>query len=436
LAYFAGQTTLYDYINKVNIPNGDHTLNVNGVDIDIEMFNFEEDIIYNESPILGSNVSDSKMLILNYKGSLTINTGVIITPQVRKKGMTIAVRYNLINHGKISMTARGAISEGQDIYLYKNRDGTFEYIPAVGGSGGVATSGGGNSHGNAGKVGIRRGTGGGGSGSNWGTNSRPSGRGGSGTSYSGGSGGGGVYNTSGAGSYNGGSGSDTGGSGGNGTAKGSGTGAYGTGGVGNEPGKSGWSTTSTSYIGNVNNSYAQIGTGGLLIVYAKNILNNGKIESNGSDTIVNSRYSSSHTRFSGGGNSGGGSINLFYKKNYESNGEIIAYGGTTSVNIKFDWAAIGGDGGAGSITVQNILRSENVVLHEGKYKMYKGKWITVSEKIDQIDFETNGVLSEELNRTAAAKSIAMTDKAPAILFAALELCELKKILNMRVDSYS
>lgn len=57
-------------------------------------------------------------------------------------------------------------------------------------------------------------------------------------------------------------------------------------------------------------------------------------------------------------------------------------------------------------------------------------------KIDQIDFETNGVLSEELNRTAAAKSIAMTDKAPAILFAALELCELKKILNMRVDSYS
>lgn len=40
------------------------------------------------------------------------------------------------------------------------------------------------------------------------------------------------------------------------------------------------------------------------------------------------------------------------QKNYESNGEIIAYGGTTSVNIKFDWAAIGGDGGAGSITVK------------------------------------------------------------------------------------
>ena len=47
----------------------------------------------------------------------------------------------LTNNGTISMTARGAKAEGQNVYLFKNLDGTYEYVPKEGGSGGkgVAT---------------------------------------------------------------------------------------------------------------------------------------------------------------------------------------------------------------------------------------------------------------------------------------------------------
>lgn len=409
MAYFEGQTNLYDYIRKTAIPNGEHTLNVNGVDIDIEMINFNKDVLYDESPVLGNDISDSRMLILNYKGNLTINNGVLVTPKVRKKGMVIFVHKNLINNGKISMTARGAVAEGQDVFLYKNRDGSYEYVPAIGSLGGAATTSGLNTVGNPGLNGIGRSTGGGGSGSNMGTKPRSAGRGGTGTSYSGGSGGGGVYNTSAAGSYNGGDASDIGGSGGVGTARGSSTGSYGVGGVGNEPGKSGWSTNTTSYIGNIDNLYAQSGTGGLLIIYANSIINNEIIESNGSSTIVNTKYSSNHTRLAGGGNSGGGSINLFYKENYKNNGDITVNGGTTKINTSFEWSIKGGDGGAGSITVQNIYRAENLILNKNEYKTYKDEWITVSEAPNISDFEIKGMLSEEFDRVVTNKSTVMAE---------------------------
>ena len=47
----------------------------------------------------------------------------------------------LTNNGTISMTARGAKAEGQNVYLFKNLDSTYEYVPKEGGSGGkgVAT---------------------------------------------------------------------------------------------------------------------------------------------------------------------------------------------------------------------------------------------------------------------------------------------------------
>ncbi len=39
------------------------------------------------------------------------------------------------------MTARGAKAEGQNVYLFKNIEGNFEYVPAVGGTGGIARAG-------------------------------------------------------------------------------------------------------------------------------------------------------------------------------------------------------------------------------------------------------------------------------------------------------
>ena len=51
--------------------------------------------------------------------------------------MIVYCTGTLINNGTISMTARGAKAEGQNVYLFKNLDGSFEYVPAVGGAGGV-----------------------------------------------------------------------------------------------------------------------------------------------------------------------------------------------------------------------------------------------------------------------------------------------------------
>lgn len=82
---YTGRSTIYDYLAKESIPDGDHTLVVNGINIDIEIYNFESDISYSNTPVLGNTIADARMLILNYKGNLTVETGVNLTPQVRKK---------------------------------------------------------------------------------------------------------------------------------------------------------------------------------------------------------------------------------------------------------------------------------------------------------------------------------------------------------------
>lgn len=67
------------------------------------------------------------------------------------------------------------------------------------------------------------------------------------------------------------------------------------------------------------NPGANNGTGGLLIMCADSIRNNGIISSSGSNGGTG--------RAAGGGASGGGSINIFYKKTI-SGGNIYSNGGT------------------------------------------------------------------------------------------------------------
>ena len=96
------------------------------------------------------------------------------------------------------MTARGTYNcPGENVYLWKNADDTFEYVPAVGGAGAAITSAYKRTlSGNTGGAGYGRRTGGGGSGgASVRSTSRLTAHGGagsSGTSYSGGSGGGGA----------------------------------------------------------------------------------------------------------------------------------------------------------------------------------------------------------------------------------------------------
>ena len=138
-------------------------------------------------------------VVLKVEGNLTINENVTLT-SVKSgngyggpKGMVVYCTGEIINNGTISMTARGGKAEGENVYLWQNENGSFEYIPATGGTGGVNPGAGRN--GLTGNAGTNRALGGGGSGSNYwpgGGGSGSSGVGGTATSYSGGPGSGAI----------------------------------------------------------------------------------------------------------------------------------------------------------------------------------------------------------------------------------------------------
>lgn len=190
----------YDFgtgIFKVTVSDETYNLKVYSFDENVEI---QSDTTFGtEKDVATANDYAQNMVVLKVNGDLTINEDVTLTAYASKdgyggpKGMMIYCTGILTNNGTISMTARGAKAEGQNVYLWKNVDGTYEYVPSVGAEGGTRVGG----HevdlnGNGGQDGTNRQTGGGGSGSCYtglgGT--AYSGAGSKGTSYSGGTGGG------------------------------------------------------------------------------------------------------------------------------------------------------------------------------------------------------------------------------------------------------
>ena len=362
-------SSIMEGIRDIHLENGNYTLRVTGNannleetrDYKIELYNFYQDTHYTKSPEeetkvkeIGSSIPDERMLVAKYWGDLTIDEGVTLTAAARKKGMYVHVVGTLDNKGTISMTARGAIAEGENVYLLRNANGTFEYVPAEGGAGApyVSCSFSKSSStdwykaGNAGESGTNRATGGGGSGgvyarrNDYASMVRRSGAGAAGTSYSGGSGGGAI-DTNYKGTYYAGAGVANGGAGGDAISiRGSTSWAarYAGGGAGN-PGGVGKYTYGGKTTGTAHGSYyGQTGTGGLLILYTDNLNNTGSIVSNGV---------SGGTGRVGGGSSGGGSVNIF-ARNVESEGTQAANGGVAAGSTK------GGAGGTGTVTFKNV----------------------------------------------------------------------------------
>lgn len=128
-----------------------------------------------------------KMIVLKVNGDLTIENNVKLssygTQYGGPKGMFVYSTGKVLNNGEISMSARGAWAEGQNVYIWKNSEESYEYVPKIGAEGGAPTSG--TLHrGNKGQDGINRQTGGGAAGY---AHKATSGAGAKGTSYSGGS---------------------------------------------------------------------------------------------------------------------------------------------------------------------------------------------------------------------------------------------------------
>ena len=393
MAKYTGKETLLDYI-KSDIPDGDHTFQTTAnnelVDINVEFINYYDDIVWTGIDNAGNDTPDERMLVLKFHKNLTVAEGAILRPTTRKKGMFIYVKGKLENRGTISMTARGAIAEGQNVYICKDEDRQIQFVPATGSTGGarVGRNSNGSTRGNKGQDGINRSTGGGGSGAvRRGDTSSAwfySGAGGQGTSYSGGSGGGGCAGTGDIG-QSAEAGASNGGKGGNARARTTTNWHYSAGGgAGNPGGKPAISGSRvTAYPG-------EDGTGGLLIIYASQIINNGIIQANGSDGGSATKTGSKiHT--TGGGGSGGGSVNLFFTQLIKE-GIIEAKGGSGGVGK----SANGGSGGNGSITITIIREDSNSHLIKDGEKTYtfdliNQEWIPIDPS--QKNFENVGIVN-------------------------------------------
>lgn len=114
------------------------------------------------------------------------------------------------------------------------------------------------------------------------------------------------------------------------------------GGVGNPGGKS---------VGNDNSARGADGTGGLLIVYADIMNNNGSITAQG---VTNKG------QYGGvGGSSGGGSVNIFYKSKINI-GYTSADGGSRGINANSNFDIYSGAGGNGTVSKGSIATGSYV----------------------------------------------------------------------------
>lgn len=94
--------TLYELL-KQNISDGIYIYHctTNNIEIEFQIINYNDNIVLsNTSTTFGNAIADSQMLMLKFHKSLTINSGITLIPQVRKKGMVIYVAGTLINNGK------------------------------------------------------------------------------------------------------------------------------------------------------------------------------------------------------------------------------------------------------------------------------------------------------------------------------------------------
>ena len=365
---YTSESWLKWIMENEDLTDGYYNLTADGVTYPIHLYVLEGDQDWSTNQTFGdsgdvgtSSTNALHTVVVYVKGNVTIEEGVTVTAYGTAyggpKGMFLYVSGNLINKGTLSMTARGGKAAGQKVNLWKNEDGSYEFVPAAGGNGGASKSVSGTGTTMAGNAGaastVARGTGGGGTGAGRSYGCKATvGKGGNGTSYSGGAGSG-ASNNDGAGcsASTSGAGSSAGGAGSNGVVKSSNSSGYGQismGGTGNSSG------SNATYRESVKNLVTRRGTGGLLVVFANNIINSGSITAQGVSSSTASR-SNTNGRVDTGGASGGGSINLFYGGNYSNTGTVSAAGGA---KINGEGGQGGGAGGAGKVTATQLILDE------------------------------------------------------------------------------
>ena len=343
--------SILSIINNNNLKSGYYYFVANGEKYPVHMITLDGNQHFTENKTFGDaydvatkDTYAQNMVIVKVNGDLEIDSGVTVAPYYTEyggpKGFTLYVTGKLTNKGTID-NSHGAKAEGQNVYLWKNTDGTYENVPAAGGAKN-------NTNSSTGTPGIGRQTGSGGNSSSF--------KGSAGTSYSGGSGAGGNGQAT-----------------GNGGLGGSGYNDIRGSGAGNPTGTGGNLTTT-----------GKNGTGGLLIIYAHEYENNGTISATGAN-------GGNGTEISGSG-SGGGSINIFTNQSILNSNK-----GTINVKGGIGGGFQGGAGGNGTITytilppavilskyssLPNISTTKN---EAEQYEITINYFSTLSKKLYSID---------------------------------------------------
>lgn len=340
--------TIYDFILWFR----EHSTKIQNIPITIKANIHDEqltfDVYFLKDTIFNSNEDVSKLFSkckedsntqLIIANKIVIQNDVTFTPNYRCRGIIIFAD-TIINNGKISMTARGAKGDGNNLYLYKLNN-EYQIVPKDGALGAdrvdIYAKWNGPWAANPGYDGIGRQTGGGANGAqghgdgDWDSWIYTMG-GGQGSSYSGGAGSGGAdINHPGTWTIlkpEPGTGAGTDGLGLRWSS--SWYNRNGGGGAGNPGGRGRYASGYNTALD------GESGTGGLIIIYTNKISGSGSFIAEGSKG-----GSGNH----GGGGSGGGSINIFTKEPLENPIYSVA-GGTSKSN--------GGKGGNGTFS-QDII---------------------------------------------------------------------------------
>ena len=139
--------SLIEAIHNYNLKSGkarvqvdDEIYNLKIYDIQGELYIDSDLSVGTDSDVGTSSSYAQNMVVLRVNGDINIDSNTKLTGYGNiyggPKGMLIYSTGTTTNNGIITMTARGAKAEGQNVYIWKNQDNSYEFVPQLGGTGG------------------------------------------------------------------------------------------------------------------------------------------------------------------------------------------------------------------------------------------------------------------------------------------------------------
>ena len=141
ITYHPNAESLIRGVENIN-GEGNYQIIVNGITYQVQVEYYEGDQVWTTNKVFGeatylgqANSDASKMVVVKIEGNLTIQSGVTVQANHNAyggpKGLLLYCTGKIELEGQISNNY-GAKHPGENVYLWKNTNGSFETIPASG----------------------------------------------------------------------------------------------------------------------------------------------------------------------------------------------------------------------------------------------------------------------------------------------------------------